>query len=150
LLKSIQKWLYNNFLKKYGFGWLYRDFFTCGNTFDHILYTRLDTCLMSISRYSLRDKVTLRLLKLYFYKADVVEWSRMIGAAVYQWCEFKSCRGKNKNLTVQRSNSNTVWFNFQTCIYIYCNVFSIDKTTIKERKNEEHQFFVYTKKDKGK
>jgi hypothetical protein len=33
---------------------------------------------------------------------------------------------------------------------LYCNVFSIDKTTIKERKNEEHQFFVYTKKDKGK
>jgi hypothetical protein len=27
LLKSIQKWLHNNFLKKYGFGWLYRDFF---------------------------------------------------------------------------------------------------------------------------
>jgi hypothetical protein len=26
-LKSIQKWLHNNFLKKYGFGWLYRDFF---------------------------------------------------------------------------------------------------------------------------
>ena len=26
MLKSIQKWLHNNFLKKYGFGWLYRDF----------------------------------------------------------------------------------------------------------------------------
>jgi hypothetical protein len=38
----------------------------------------------------------------------------MIGAAVYQWCEFKSRRGKNKNMTAQRSNSNTVWFNFQT------------------------------------
>jgi hypothetical protein len=38
--------------------------------------TRLDTWLMSISRYSLRDKVTLRLLKLYFNIADVVEWSR--------------------------------------------------------------------------
>jgi hypothetical protein len=35
------------------------------------------------------------------------------------WCEFKSRRGKNKNLTAQRSNSNTVWFNFQTYIYIY-------------------------------
>jgi hypothetical protein len=31
------------------------------------IHTRLDTCLMSISRFSLRDKVTLRLLKLYFY-----------------------------------------------------------------------------------
>ena len=27
MLKSIQKWLHNNFLKKYGFGWLYRIFF---------------------------------------------------------------------------------------------------------------------------
>ena len=27
MLKFIQKWLHNNFLKKYGFGWLYRDFF---------------------------------------------------------------------------------------------------------------------------
>ena len=38
---------------------------------------------------------------------------------MYQWCEFKSHRGKNKNLTAQNSNSNTVWFNFQTYIYIY-------------------------------
>ena len=38
MLKSIQKWLHNNFLKKYGFGWLYRDFFTWCNTFGHILY----------------------------------------------------------------------------------------------------------------
>jgi hypothetical protein len=40
---------------------------------------------------------------------------------VYQWCEFKSRRGKNKNLTAQKSNSNTVWFNFQTYIYIHVN-----------------------------
>ena len=33
----------------------------------------LDTCLMSISRFSLQDNVTLRLLKLYLYIADVVE-----------------------------------------------------------------------------
>jgi hypothetical protein len=26
---------------------------------------------------------------------------------------------RNKNLTAQKSNSNTVWFNFQTYIYIY-------------------------------
>jgi hypothetical protein len=32
--------------------------------------------------------------------------------AVYQWCGFKSRRGKNKNLTALKSNSNTVWFNF--------------------------------------
>ena len=33
---------------------------------------------------------------------------------IYQWCGFKSRRGKNKNLTALKSNSNTVWFNFQT------------------------------------
>ena len=38
---------------------------------------------------------------------------------MYQWCGFKSRRGKNKNLTALKSNSNTVWFNFQTYIYIY-------------------------------
>jgi hypothetical protein len=27
--------------------------------------------------------------------------------------------GVNTNLTAQKSNSNTVWFNFQTYIYIY-------------------------------
>jgi hypothetical protein len=30
------------------------------------IHTRLDTCLMYISRFSLRDKVTLRLFKLHF------------------------------------------------------------------------------------
>jgi hypothetical protein len=33
---------------------------------------------------------------------------------VYQWCGFKSRKGKNKNLTALKSNSNTVWFNLQT------------------------------------
>jgi hypothetical protein len=37
------------------------------------IYTRLYTCLMSISRFSLRDKVTLRLLKLPLKGVDVVE-----------------------------------------------------------------------------
>ena len=36
---------------------------------------------------------------------------------MYQWCEFKSRRGKNKNLSAQRYNSNTVWFNFQFQTY---------------------------------
>jgi hypothetical protein len=33
---------------------------------------------MFISRFYLGDKVTLRLLKLYFYIADVIEWSRAL------------------------------------------------------------------------
>ena len=49
------------------------------------IYTRLDTCLMSISRFSLRDKVTLRLLKLYLI-ADVVEWYRVLDIRLSDWC----------------------------------------------------------------
>ena len=49
------------------------------------IYTRIDTCLMSISRFTLRDKVTLPLLKLYF-KADVVEWSRALDVRLNEWC----------------------------------------------------------------
>jgi hypothetical protein len=52
--------------------------------------TRLHTCLMSISRFSLRDKVTLRLLKLYFYIADVVEWSKALDIRLSDWCCSKS------------------------------------------------------------
>jgi hypothetical protein len=47
------------------------------------IYTRLDTCLMSISIISLRDKVTLRLLKLHLHGADVVEWSRELDEIKY-------------------------------------------------------------------
>jgi hypothetical protein len=75
------------------------------------IYTRLATCLMSIYRFSLRDVVTLRLLKLY-----LVEWSRALAKRLV-WVKIR--RGKKKNLTAQKSNSNIVWFNFQTFIYIY-------------------------------
>ena len=48
-----------------------------------------------------------------------------IYAAVYQWCGFKSRRGKNKKLTALKSNSNTVWFNFQTYIIFSINLVSL-------------------------
>ena len=63
---------------------------------------------MSISRFSLRDKVTLRQLKLYFNITDVAEWSRALDIS----------------LTGQRSNSNTVWFNFLTYIIFSINLVS--------------------------
>ena len=63
---------------------------------------------MSISRFSLRDKVTLRQLKLYFNLADVAEWSRALDIS----------------LTAQRSNSNTFWFNFLTYIIFSINLVS--------------------------
>ena len=54
---------------------------------------------------------------------DVVEWSRALDVRLSEWCGFKSRRGKYKNLTALKSNSNTVWVNFQTYIdiYIYSN-----------------------------
>ena len=50
------------------------------------IYTRVDTCFMSISGCSLWDKVTLRLLKLHFYGEDVVEWSRALDIRLSDWC----------------------------------------------------------------
>ena len=47
---------------------------------------------------------------------------------MYQWCGFKSRRGKNKNLTALKSNSNTVWFNFQTYIIFSINLVSFKVT----------------------
>ena len=44
---------------------------------------------------------------------------------MYQWCELKSCQGKNKNLTALKSNSNTVWFNFQTYIIFSISLVSL-------------------------
>jgi hypothetical protein len=54
--------------------------------YDCTIYTRIDTCFMSISGCSLRDKVTLRLLKLHFYGTDVVEWSRALDIMLSDWC----------------------------------------------------------------
>ena len=62
------------------------------------IYARLDTCLMSIFRLSKRDKVALRLLKLHFNGADVVEWSR----ALSDWC--CSINGERSNPFEGRTN----------------------------------------------
>ena len=81
------------------------------------IYTRLNTCLMSISRLSLRDKVTLRLLKLYFYITDVVESSRVLDIKLSDLCCSVSMvwvqipSREEQHFSAQRSNSNTVWFN---------------------------------------
>ena len=40
------------------------------------IYTRLNTCLIIIHRFALRDKVTL--LALYFHIADAAEWFRVL------------------------------------------------------------------------
>jgi hypothetical protein len=56
----------------------------------YTIYKRLDTCLMFISRFSLWDKVTLLLLKLHFYGADVVEWCRAVDIMLSDWCSSVS------------------------------------------------------------
>jgi hypothetical protein len=139
LLRSLYNILY--------FLWLYNEFFIilCNilkiaeldccqyHNIKYIctIYTRLDTCLMFTSRFSLRDKVTLRLLKLHFYGADVVEFSRALDVRLIDWCCSVSMvwvqipSREEQNLTAQKSNSDTVWFNFQTSqyIYVYCTCF---------------------------
>jgi hypothetical protein len=50
------------------------------------IYTRLHTCLMSICTIALRDKVALRLWKLYFNIVEVVEWSRALDIRLSGWC----------------------------------------------------------------
>ena len=83
------------------FMWLYDEFFIIlfiiKNCWDRLLsnynikyictiYTRLYTCLMSIPIFALRDRVTLRSLKLYFYIADVVEWDKELDLRLSDWC----------------------------------------------------------------
>jgi hypothetical protein len=77
------------------------------------IYTHLDTFLMFIARFFLRDKVTLRLLKLHFYGVDVVEWSRAIDirlsdyfcSASMMWDQITS--REEQYWTAQKSTSNT-------------------------------------------
>ena len=86
------------------------------------IYTRLDTCIMSISRLSIGDKVTLLLLKLHFYQAVVLEWSRALDIKVSDWCCSVSTvwaqipSREEQNLTAPKYNYNTIWLNFQTYI----------------------------------
>ena len=53
---------------------------------------------------------------------------------MYQWCEFKSRRGKNNNLTALKSNSNTVWFNLQTYIYRPIYMYCYWRSSYQERR----------------
>jgi hypothetical protein len=63
------------------------------------------------------------------------------GAAVYQWCGFKSRRWKNKNFTALKSNSNTVWFNFQTYIIFSINLVSL--VTLKSSGTDIYRMWTY-------
>ena len=55
----------------------------------------------------------------------VVEWSRALDVRLSEWCCSVSMvwvqilSREEQKFTALKSNSNTVWFNFQTCIYSY-------------------------------
>ena len=95
------------------------------------IYTRLYTWLTSITRFTLREKVTLGLLKLLFKEVDVVEWSRALDVRLIEWCCSVSMvwvhipSREEQNLTALNSNSSNVWFNFQTYIIFSINLVSL-------------------------
>ena len=66
---------------------------------------------------------------IYIYIADVTEWSSALDIRLTNWHRsvsmFKSHRGKNKLFSVQRSNSNSVGFNFQMYIYMKISTFTV-------------------------
>jgi hypothetical protein len=71
---------------------------------------------MYISRFSLREKVTLWLMNLYFYIADVVEWSRALDIRLSDWCYSESMAWVQIPSREEKKNdsSNTVWFKVLT------------------------------------
>ena len=70
--------------------------------------TRLKACFMFIPIFLLRDKVTLRLLKLCLCIADMAEWFLVLDIRLRDWCWSL--------LSAQKFISNTVRLNFQTYI----------------------------------
>ena len=64
------------------------------------------------------------ILAIYLCNYCGINISPVVHVSIQTWCEFKSRREKNKHLTAQRSNSNTVWFNFQTYIIFSINLVS--------------------------
>ena len=71
---------------------------------------------MYISRFSLREKVTLWLMNLYFYIADVVEWSRALDIRLSDWCYSESMAWVQIPSREEKKidSSNTVWFKVLT------------------------------------
>ena len=53
---------------------------------DYFFSTLIYISGCGCSRVVLRDKVTLRLLKLLFKEVDVVEWSRALDIRLSEWC----------------------------------------------------------------
>ena len=69
------------------------------------------------------------ILAIYLCNYCGINISPVVNVSIQTWCEFKSRRGKNKLLTAQRSNSNTVWFNFQ--MYIVFSINLVSQATLR-------------------
>ena len=65
---------------------------------------------------------------------DVVEWSRALDVRLSEWCCSVTMvwvqipSREEQNVTALKSNSNTVWFNFQTYIIFSINLVSFKVT----------------------
>ena len=76
------------------------------------------------------------------------EWSRALDVRISEWCCSVSMvwvqipSREEQNLTALKSNSNTVWFNFQTYIYIYIYIY-IKKIDKKKRKKKVNAASIY-------
>ena len=69
--------------------------------------------------------------RILFVYIDVVEWSRALDVRLSEWCCSVSMvwvqipSREQQKFDSLKSNSNTVWFNFQTYIYIITYFISI-------------------------
>ena len=76
-------------------------------------------------------------------------WSRALDVRLSEWCCSVSMvwvqipSREEQNLTALKSNSNTVWFNFQTYIYIYIYFIKFDRD-IHLFKKENKQYKIFT------
>ena len=120
MLKSIQKWLHNNFLTKYGFGWLYRDFFTCCNTFGRILYFYNNQIILLRVYRTIAPYVTyhfenlLRALRILFFSTHplkIVKFTEMRKSNVLAliWMMWDTLM-LNRNRFLQKNRENDYHF----------------------------------------
>ena len=78
----------------------------------------------------------------------MVEWSRLLDVRLSEWCCSVSMvwvqtpSREEQNFTALKSNSNTVWFNFQTYIYIYIDIDYANEANIKTTTNSTLYYIV--------
>ena len=88
----------------------YKDVKLLNNKYICTIYTLLKICITFILRFTLWDKVTLWLLELYFYIANVAELSRVLDIKLSDWCCIASMlwvwfqRRYNTKLLAHKSN----------------------------------------------